>query len=375
MINLGINKFYIITTSDTPDNVVLRHASFIKSTGLDVVFVFPYRSNIKNFKKFYLNYKIIRLNFKFNTSTTLNYLRSNILLLIYVTCNFLFKREAKNFLVIGLPCTLACFFLKVRNVNICTLVNDNFSASYNISKVIYYILRFFESFIFKFISDYCIFPDRCRYKLLGSPRIKKVYYIPNVLPPSLKSLYYKGSKANKLIVLFCGWLVNTRGLELLSTILEKTNDKIEFILVGSGDQNLIDSLTNKNRIKYIGHLARDHILNLMTKVDINIAFYNPNILINRFALPQKIYDSLMVGCPLLVNSEVKFSGKLLKSKSCFAIKYFDVFKICSKLNELVKNKKPLLKMSKTMQTYYKQHINQQKIELIGQNLYRQIVKY
>jgi glycosyltransferase involved in cell wall biosynthesis len=176
-------------------------------------------------------------------------------------------------------------------------------------------------------------------------------------------------------VLFCGWLVNTRGLELLSTILEKTNDKIEFILVGSGDQNLIDSLTNKNRIKYIGHLTRDHILNLMTKVDINIAFYNPNILINRFALPQKIYDSLMVGCPLLVNSEVKFSGKLLKSKSCFAIKYFDVFKICSKLNELVKNKKPLLKMSKTMQTYYKQHINQQKIELIGKNLYRQIVKY
>lgn len=375
MINLGINKFYIITTSETPDNVVLRHASFIKSTGLDVVFVFPYRSNTKNFKKFYLNYKIIRLNFKFNTSTTLNYLRSNILLLIYVTYNFLFKREAKNFLVIGLPCTLACFFLKVRNVNICTLVNDNFSASYNISKVIYYILRFFESFIYKFISDYCIFPDRCRYKLLGSPRIKKVYYIPNVLPPSLKSLYYKGSKANKLIVLFCGWLVNTRGLELLSTILEKTNDKIEFILVGSGDQNLIDSLTNKNRIKYIGHLTRDHILNLMTKVDINIAFYNPNILINRFALPQKIYDSLMVGCPLLVNSEVKFSGKLLKSKSCFAIKYFDVFKICSKLNELVKNKKPLLKMSKTMQTYYKQHINQQKIELIGQNLYRQIVKY
>jgi hypothetical protein len=375
MINLGINKFYIITTSDTPDNVVLRHASFIKSAGLDVVFVFPYRSNIKNFKKFYLNYKIIRLNFKFNTSTTLNYLRSNILLLTYVTSNFLFKREAKNFLVIGLPCTLACFFLKVRNVNICTLVNDNFSASYNISKVIYYILRFFESFIFKFISDYCIFPDRCRYKLLGSPRIKKVYYIPNVLPSSLKSLYYRGSKANKLIVLFCGWLVNTRGLELLSTILEKTNDKIEFILAGSGDQNLIDSLTNKNRIKYIGHLSRDHILNLMTKVDINIAFYNPNILINRFALPQKIYDSLMVGCPLLVNSEVKFSGKLLKSKSCFAIKYFDVFKICSKLNELVKNKKPLLKMSKTMQTYYKQYINQQKIELIGKNYYRQIVKY
>jgi hypothetical protein len=113
----------------------------------------------------------------------------------------------------------------------------------------------------------------------------------------------------------------------------------------------------------------------MTTIDINVAFYNPNILVNRFALSQKIYDSLMIGCPLLVNSEVKFSGKLFKSKSCFAIKYFDVSKICSKLNELLVNKKPLVKMSKTMQGYFKKHINQQKIELIGKSFYRQIAKY
>jgi hypothetical protein len=195
------------------------------------------------------------------------------------------------------------------------------------------------------------------------------------LPNPIKPLYYKANKANKLTVLFCGWLVSTRGLELLSTILEKTNENIDFILAGSGDQNLIETLANKNRVCYLGHLSRNNILKLMTTIDINVAFYNPNILVNRFALSQKIYDSLMIGCPLLVNSEVKFSGKLFKSKSCFAIKYFDVSKICSKLNELLVNKKPLVKMSKTMQGYFKKHINQQKIELIGKSFYRQIAKY
>jgi hypothetical protein len=374
MIKKTVKKFYIITTSDFPDNTLFRHASFIKAAGFEPVFVFPLSYNEKNFKKFYSNYKTVRLNFKFNSTGILNYSRSIILLFIYVTCNFLFQRKAKNFLAIDLQGTIACIFLKLRNVNIYTLVNDNFSARYNFSKRIYYILRSIESFIFKFISDCCIFPDKIRYKLLGSPRIKKVYYIPNILPYSLKSFYYKGSNTNKLKVLFCGWLVGTRGLELLSKILENTNDKIDFILAGSGNQILIDSLATKKRIKYIGHLRRDQILNLMTKVDINIAFYNPSILINRFALPQKIYDSLIVGCPLLINSEVKLSNKLLKSKSCFVVKYFDILKICSKLNELVQDKTPLIKMSKTIKAYCKQHINHRQIELIGQNFYRQIIK-
>jgi hypothetical protein len=91
-------------------------------------------------------------------------------------------------------------------------------------------------------------------------------------------------------------------------------------------------------------------------------------------LPQKIYDSLMVGCPLLINSEVKLSNKLLKSKSCFVVKYFDILKISSKLNELVKDKTPLIKMSKTIQAYCKQHIDHRQIELIGQDFYRQIIK-
>ena len=34
---------------------------------------------------------------------------------------------------------------------------------------------------------------------------------------------------------------------------------------------------------------------------------------------------------------------------------------------LTTNKKPLVKMSKTMQGYFKKHINQQKIELIGKS--------
>jgi hypothetical protein len=86
MMKKTIKKFYIITTSDFPDNTLFRHASFIKAAGFEPVFVFPLSYNEKNFKKFYSNYKTVRLNFKFNSTGILNYSRS--------ICQFLLRQTS-----------------------------------------------------------------------------------------------------------------------------------------------------------------------------------------------------------------------------------------------------------------------------------------
>jgi hypothetical protein len=148
---------------------------------------------------------------------------------------------------------------------------------------------------------------------------------------------------------------------------------VEFLLVGSGDESMLSSLAANKRINYLGHVDRTENLSLMAKVDINIAFYSPRILINRFALPQKIYDSLMIGCPLFVNSEVEMSVALLKSGSCFTAEYFDVPTICRKLNDLAKDKKPLKEVSRAMENYRAQYANFRQTQSAGQNVYREIL--
>jgi len=365
-------KLYIISTSDEPNNVIFEHACFAKAAGFEPIFVFPHRPTPKDFSDFYLSYETIRLNFTFATTSAFAYFWSVLLLSLYVTRSFLFRRDSKHFLAIDLTGTMACLLLKLRGAAIHTLVNDNFSARYDVSPRVYSILRAIESGVFRFISNSCIFPDKSRYSLLGSPRIERLFYVPNILSDAYAPPY-EGSKSDKLLVMFCGWLVSSRGIELLEDMLEHTADNVEFVLIGSGDEAMLTSLAAKKRIKYLGHVSRDVNLGLMAKVDINVAFYSPRILINRFALPQKIYDSLMIGCPLFVNSEVEMSVALLRSGSCFTSKYFDVPTICNKLNELAKDKKPLNEMSRAMCNYRDQYANYGHAKYAGQNVYRDII--
>jgi glycosyltransferase involved in cell wall biosynthesis len=366
------NKLYIISTSDEPNNVIFGHASFAKAAGFEPVFVFPYRSESKEFGEFYSGYQTVRLNFVFSNKSKYSYLWSLMLLWYYVTCVFLFQAQAKNFLAVDLFGTIACALLKLRGACIHTLVNDNFSARYDVSRRIYYLLRAIESGVFKFISNSCIFPDKSRYMLLGSPAIRRLFYVPNILTDA-HAPRYEGSNSDKLVVMFCGWLVGSRGLELLERILENTMDNVEFLLVGSGDDLMLEQLLENKRINYIGHVSRDANISMMAKSDVNMAFYNPRILINRYALPQKIYDSLMIGCPLFVNSEVEMSVSLLEFGTCITAEYFDVQSICQQLNDLAKDKKPLMEMSKAMISYSKQHCNFDQTKLAAVHVYREII--
>jgi hypothetical protein len=82
----------------------------------------------------------------------------------------------------------------------------------------------------------------------------------------------------------------------------------------------------------------------------------------------------MIGCPLFINSEVKMSKKLLKLNFCFTEKYFDIFSISKKLNELVKNKVQLRKISKSIIANSQNYINRNKLEISVLNFYKRIFK-
>ena len=366
-------KLYIINTSSEPNNVIFGHADFARAAGMEPVFVFPHRVGEEKYDSIYSGYQIVRLKFTFETISGFAYLWSIMLLLLHVTWIFSFKRDARDFLAIDLTGTIACLFLKLRGVRVHTLVNDNFSARYDVSPFFYRVLRAIESAVFRVVSTTCIFPDESRYVLLGSPSLKRVYYIPNVLTDEYAPRY-EGSNSDKLVVMFCGWLAASRGIELLSDLLKHTSENIEFLLVGSGDEEKLTSLAGNKRVKYIDHVSRRKNLEFMAKVDINIAFYSPRILINRFALPQKIYDSLLISCPLFVNAEVQMAMPLQKSGSCFSAEYFDILAIANKLNELVHDKVQLIEMSKAMDSYSAEFANFQKIRLAGIDMYRDIVK-
>ena len=348
-------NIYIINTAAEPNNVIFSHAEFLKESGYNPVFVFPKRSEDEDYS-FFKDYQYILLNFVFSNKGYFSYFISIMRLVFLVSKLFFFKREIKHFFAIDLPGTWACIFLKLSGMKVIPLVNDNFSARYNLPNKIYLMLRAIETLSYRLVSNLIIFPDISRHSLLGSPKFKNVAYIPNILSDQ-KAPKYMGSKSINLKVLLCGWLDLSRGVELLSDILKNTDKGIEFILVGTGDSDYLKELSINQRVTYVSHVSREENLEIMSNVDINFAFYNPSILINRNALPQKVYDALLVGCPIYINSEVNMTNDLLNRQLCLTSKYFDIESISDTLNDLLQDKNSLIAMSERIFKYSKHHVN------------------
>jgi hypothetical protein len=366
-----MNKLYIITTSDLPNNVILGHATFAEESGFIPVFVFPNRGNKDKYNDIYLKYECIKLKSNFNVKNIITYILSLFNFSYWITKKLFFKKNVKFILAIDLECTLCCSLFFFRNTKVITLVNDNFSIRYNFNIIIIQILKIIEALTYKFVSDYCIFPDQTRVDLLGFFKPKNVIIIENVLKNTFDYPIYKGSKNKGLTILICGWLDSTRGMELLRDLVTNTNQNIYFELVGSGsfiEENI--DIINHDRINYHGHKSREETLDIMSNVDLNMAYYNPNILINRYALPQKISDSILISCPCIINSEVLLSKKMKIAGVAIVTPYFDTKMLSSILNLLSENKSNLKIMSEKMKDYSYTVISFEKVQTKAINFYK-----
>lgn len=329
-----------------PNHVILGHASFAKKAGFDPIFMFPNRGNGNKYDLVYSDYECIKFKSFFNVKNYFTYSISVIKLFFEISVYFLKRKKIENILAVDFECTVICFLLKIKNYKIYSLVNDNFAIRYNFPKLVYIPIKVMEGFAYKYISEMCIFPDECRVELLGKIKPKRYIIIPNILDSNIGDIYYKGDSSNNLTVLMCGWLESTRGFDILMDIIAKTNENIYFILAGSGNYltQFPDLVSNKRLINK-GMLSRVENLKLMSNVDLNFCFYNPTIIINRFALPQKVTDSILIGCPIFINSEVAMSNNLVSKNVAISSKYFDTDDIAAKLNRLLIDKNILQIMS------------------------------
>lgn len=345
-------ELYIITTSNITNNVILGHVENAKNAGYIPIIVFPNRKYKDNCSSAYIEYETININIFFNVKNYFTYILSIFKYSFEITKYFLYnKKDARNFLAVDFECTIICFLLKFKKVHIITLVNDNFSIRYNLPKFILFFLNSLESFTYKIISNVCIFPDQCRVDLLLFPPSKnKVHIIPNILDDNIGKIKYIGNNDLNIKVLLCGWLEPSRGLELLKDLINNTHQNVIFILTGSG-KFLESNFVSNDRVKYLGQLSRIENLKIMSCIDVNMAFYNPNIIINRFALPQKIFDSILVECPILINSEVKMASDIIKFNVGFSYNYYDIRGISNFLNELILDKNCLKKCSENLSVY------------------------
>lgn len=151
--------------------------------------------------------------------------------------------------------------------------------------------------------DVVIITADSRKKQIDKAVPKRVYVIhnsPNEIKESQieKEKYTKGTKFK---IGYVGVLGKGRFLEEASSVVAKDLE-LELYIGGFGEleKHFTDMGKKHDNIKFLGKMEYREVLQLESECDILFAIYDPKIPNHRYSTPNKLYEALMLGKPIIV---------------------------------------------------------------------------
>ena len=129
----------------------------------------------------------------------------------------------------------------------------------------------------------------------------------------------KNHNTDKLTLIYTGAIVRQRGLEKIIDII-KDLDSVELQIAGRVvDKKLLDDILLNSNVKYKGLLKPIDALTLEANSDVMIVLYDQDVAINRVANPNKTFEAMMLGLPLITN----VTQDLIKETECGVLVDYD----------------------------------------------------
>lgn len=195
-------------------------------------------------------------------------------------------------------------------------VFDWFSALSN-NKLAVFFAKFMERFSTRYANEIIICESERRiqipYKLKKEPLV-----LPNI--PCFNNISFLESRDEykfnneKLTVSYVGWFGYARFLEELLDVAEE--GVINLLIAGYGNpkiENRCTLLSKSNiNVRYYGKVSYSTGLNIMYNSDIIYAMYCKQVSNHVYAAPNKYYEAMMLGVPILSTKGIIIGDKIEK---------------------------------------------------------------
>lgn len=131
-------------------------------------------------------------------------------------------------------------------------------------------------------------------------------------------------RQHKLVLYTNGWLVPTRGLNMMSDFIAKLEKGLDLeIKITGKKEGLGENILGSDYVNYIGVVDATTSLAHYYSSDVILTFYDPALEINRKASPNKWGDALVTKTVPILNSEIETTGNYFPEGGYFAIDYND----------------------------------------------------
>lgn len=305
-----VNYIIIIRESNLKDRVRLsKIISYLVDKQADFELWKKEGEEILNFK-----YKNI---IKTSSNKKLEYVKWLIVLFFY-----LLKKNKKTFFVSGFESALVVYVRSLFFKTSYIFDNpDNFYQSKRLSVFLRKIILRIEKAIIK-RSIMTLVPDKSRIEGYNLPsekfRVLKNFPSKNDLDKSLK---LKETLNKKLIIYINGWLVPTRGLEMIDKFIKKLEKNLDLEIIIAGKKEGLGDILNSQYVSYKGTVNSIQSLSFYQLSDVVLTFYDPTLEINRKASPNKWGDAIITRTVPILNKGIETTDSYFPKGGYFSIEY------------------------------------------------------
>lgn len=174
---------------------------------------------------------------------------------------------------------------------------------------------------------------------------------------------------DKYKIVYVGILAGSRFLREIIDFVQR-DERFEFHIGGFGsmESEVEEAAKNCSRIVYYGKLPYDKTLALEKSCDIMTAIYDPSVPNHRYAAPNKFYEALMLGKPVVMAKNTGFDEIITENNIGCLIDY-TAEGFAKGLNSLVEQKDNWNSMSEKMKQLYNTQYSWAEMEKRIINLY------
>lgn len=178
--------------------------------------------------------------------------------------------------------------------------------------------------------------------------------------------------SNRIKLVYVGVLTDGRFIMELVNLI-KNNKKYELHIGGFGkyEQAIRDIAIKNDNIIFYGRISYEKTLELESMCDIITAIYDPNIRNHYYAAPNKFYEALMLGKPIIMIKNTGMDDIVVKN-DIGEVAEFNILSIEKAIDRLVKRKNEWNIISCRMKKIYSDKYAWFKMEEKLINLYRTI---
>ena len=139
---------------------------------------------------------------------------------------------------------------------------------------------------------------------------------------------------------YVGLLQRERGLFELLEVLSKHPDWVLELAGFGGDQDeIVEKIKSMNNVYWHGRVSYETALRLSAAADVLIATYDPVIANHRYSSPNKIFEAMMVGRPIIVAENTNIDRIVQRYNNGVVVPYGEFTALDQALTRLALNPK------------------------------------